>query len=150
MLGVYLQRSCLILFTTCIILTPIYIFASPILKLLGQDDEIADLAGNFTPLIVPSIFALGLIFPTRKFLQAQSKVYVLTWIGLVGLALHIAMLWIFIYKLGRHIDLNYFNRGSTLFRFLIVVCEVISSAAQILCALKHSGSLFAGLKARVF
>ncbi|KAJ6676734.1 MULTIDRUG RESISTANCE PROTEIN [Salix viminalis] len=35
MLGIYLQRSCFILLVTCVILLPIYIFAAPLLKVLG-------------------------------------------------------------------------------------------------------------------
>ncbi|KAI9086602.1 hypothetical protein K1719_031463 [Acacia pycnantha] len=97
MLGVYVQRSCIILFTSCIILSPIYIFTSPILKFLGQEDDIADLAGKFTLLTLPYLFSLAFTFPTQKFLQAQSKVNILTWIGLVALVFHILLLWLFIY-----------------------------------------------------
>ncbi|KAK4269723.1 hypothetical protein QN277_022842 [Acacia crassicarpa] len=100
MLGVYMQRSFVILFTSCIILSPIYIFASPILKLVGQEAEIADLAGKFTLLTLPYLFSLAFTFPTQKFLQAQSKVNVLTWIGLAALVFHVLLLWLFIYVLG--------------------------------------------------
>ncbi|KAL9661303.1 hypothetical protein QQ045_026127 [Rhodiola kirilowii] len=100
LLGVYMQRSWLILSVTCIILLPIYIFAAPILKLLGQQDEIADLAGKFTILVIPQFFSLAINFPTSKFLQAQSKVGVLTWISVVGLAIHVLSLWLFIFVFG--------------------------------------------------
>lgn len=73
MLGVYMQRSWIILWVSCIILLPIYVFATPILKLLGQEDDIADLAGEFTILIIPQLFSLAINFPAQKFLQAQSK-----------------------------------------------------------------------------
>ncbi|RVW42005.1 Protein detoxification 35 [Vitis vinifera] len=53
-------------------LLPIYIFATPILKALGQEDEIADLAGQFTLETIPQLFSLAIIFPTQKFLQAQK------------------------------------------------------------------------------
>ncbi|GLT31209.1 hypothetical protein SLA2020_059610 [Shorea laevis] len=97
MLGVYMQRSWIILWVSCFFLLPIYIFATPILKLLGQEDEIADLAGKFAILIIPQLFALATSFPTQKFLQAQSKVRVLAWIGLVCLIIHVAWLCLFIY-----------------------------------------------------
>lgn len=97
MLGVYMQRSWIILLTTCICLTPIYCFAAPILKLLGQDDDIADLAGTFTVYVIPQLFSLGLNFPCQKFLQAQSKVTVLAWIGFIALVVHIGLLYLFIY-----------------------------------------------------
>lgn len=100
LLGVYMQRSWLILWCTCIILLPIYIFATPILKLLGQQNEIADLAGIFTLQTIPQLFSLAINFPTQKFLQAQSKVDVLAWIGFIALFIHVGILWIFVFGLG--------------------------------------------------
>lgn len=97
MLGVYMQRSWIILWVSCIILLPIYVFATPILKLLGQEDDIADLAGEFTILIIPQLFSLAINFPAQKFLQAQSKVGALAWIGFVALIIHVGLLWLFIY-----------------------------------------------------
>ncbi|XVF53554.1 hypothetical protein PTKIN_Ptkin05aG0108100 [Pterospermum kingtungense] len=96
LLGIYMQRSWIILLTSCFIILPFYIFATPILKLLGQEDEIADLAGKFTLLTIPQLFSLAITFPTVKFLQAQSKVNVLAWIAFVVLIIHIATLWLFI------------------------------------------------------
>lgn len=100
MLGVYMQRSWLILSVTCVCLLPIYCFASPILKLIGQEEEIADLAGQFTILTIPQLFSLAINFPTQKFLQAQSKVSAFAWIGFVALVVHIVMLYVFIYVFG--------------------------------------------------
>lgn len=100
MLGIYTQRSWIILWCSCIVLLPVYIFATPILKLLGQADDIADLAGKFTILIIPQLFSLAINFPAQKFLQAQSKVNVLAWIGFVALIIHIGLLWLFIYPFG--------------------------------------------------
>ncbi|XP_054807212.1 protein DETOXIFICATION 35-like isoform X2 [Prosopis cineraria] len=99
MLGVYMQRSCIILFVACFILLPVFIFATPILKLLGQEDEIADLAGVFSIKTIPRLFSLAFIFPTQKFLQAQSKVNVLTLIGFMAVVTHVFLLWLFIYVL---------------------------------------------------
>ena len=77
MLGVYMQRSWVILSVTSILLLPIYIFAGPILKFLGQQEDIADLAGSFSILVIPQFLSLPFNFPTQKFLQAQSKVKVI-------------------------------------------------------------------------
>ncbi|KAJ4705977.1 Protein DETOXIFICATION [Melia azedarach] len=100
MLGVYMQRSWIILWVSCIFLLPVYLFATPLLKLLGQEDEIADLAGKFTILTIPQLFSLAINFPTQKFLQAQSKVSVFAWIGFIALILHIVQLYLFIYVFG--------------------------------------------------
>ncbi|GAB4839069.1 Protein DETOXIFICATION 35 [Ancistrocladus abbreviatus] len=100
MLGIYMQRSWIILGISCIILLPIYIFATPILKLLGQQEDIANVAGHFALLIIPQYFSLAINFPTQKLLQAQSKVAVLSWIAFFALILHILMLWLFIFVFG--------------------------------------------------
>jgi len=100
MLGVYLQRSAIILFVSCVVLLPIYIFSAPILKVIGQEDDLSDLAGKFTILGIPNFFSLAIYFPTQKFLQAQRKVGVLACIAFATLLLHAFWLWLFIYKLG--------------------------------------------------
>lgn len=96
LLGVYLQRSWLILLGSCFCIMPLYIFSTPILKLLGQRDDIAELAGNFSIHIIPQMFSLAINFPTQKFLQAQSNVAILAWVGFVALIIHIGVLFLFI------------------------------------------------------
>ncbi|XP_042491371.1 protein DETOXIFICATION 35-like [Macadamia integrifolia] len=104
MLGIYMQRSWIILTVSCGLLCPIYIYATPILKLLGQQNDIAVLTGKFAVRIIPQMFSLAINFPTQKFLQAQSKVNVLAWLAFVALLLHIFLLWLFIYVLGMAIS----------------------------------------------
>ncbi|KAL0371726.1 UNVERIFIED_CONTAM: protein DETOXIFICATION 35 [Sesamum calycinum] len=100
MLGIYLQRSILVLLASCIILLPVYVFATPILKLLGQPDEIAEPAGFYARLIIPQLFSLALNFTTQKFLQAQSKVAVIAWIAATALLLQSLLSWLFVNVLG--------------------------------------------------
>lgn len=99
MLGIYMQRSMIILFSTCILVSPLYIYATPILKLVGQQDEIANRAGVYTLMILPQLCSLAVIFPTQKFLQAQSKVSILAWIGAFALVLQVLLCWLFVYVL---------------------------------------------------
>ncbi|KAL7107080.1 hypothetical protein ACP275_06G031700 [Erythranthe tilingii] len=100
MLGIYMQRSIIILLSTCILVSPLYIFATPILKLLGQRDEIADSAGVYTLMVLPQLCSLAIAFPTQKFLQAQSKVSVLAWIAVFTLASLTFMCWLFVCVFG--------------------------------------------------
>ncbi|XP_064948427.1 protein DETOXIFICATION 35-like [Musa acuminata AAA Group] len=100
MLGVYMQRSWIILVAAAILMCPLYLFAAPLLKLIGQQDEIAELAGKFAVSIIPQMFALAINFPAQKFLQAQSKVVALAWIGFLVLLLHVALLALFVFVLG--------------------------------------------------
>lgn len=100
MLGVYMQRSWIISFVACFFLMPLYIFATPILKLLGQEHDIAELAGKFSIQTIPQMFSLAVNFPSQKFLQAQSKVVVMAWLGFGTLVVHVGILYLFIRVFG--------------------------------------------------
>lgn len=100
MLGIYMQRSLIILTSTAFVLTPVYVFATPILRLLGQEEQIAQLAGKFTLGIIPQMFSLTITFPTQKFLQSQSKVGVMALIAFLALLFHVFLLCLFIFFFG--------------------------------------------------
>ncbi|KAF8377464.1 hypothetical protein HHK36_030842 [Tetracentron sinense] len=100
MLGVYMQRSWIILVCTSLLLVPIYVFSPPILKLFGLTTEIADATGKFALWMLPQLFAYALNFPIQKFLQAQRKVMVMAWVSVVVLVLHVLFSWLLILKLG--------------------------------------------------
>ncbi|KAL8545529.1 hypothetical protein ACS0TY_005617 [Phlomoides rotata] len=100
MLGVYMQRSWVILITTSFVLLPIYIFAPPILMFFGESADISQAAGKFALWMIPQMFAYAVNFPIQKFLQSQRKLMVMAWISLVVLVLHILFSWLLILKLG--------------------------------------------------
>ena len=97
--GIYVQRSWIVLVLTCIILLPTHIYATPILEFLGQEKEIADLAGKYAMQIIPTMFSYAIGFPIQRFLQAQSKVNVITCISFVALLIQNGLLYVFIYAL---------------------------------------------------
>ncbi|XP_057774148.1 protein DETOXIFICATION 33-like [Salvia miltiorrhiza] len=101
MLGIYMRRSCIITLVTALFLTPLYIFTSPILKLLRQKHEIVDLAGKYAQWVIPQLFAYAINFPVQKFLQAQSKIWVMTVISVAVLGFHVVLNWILITKLDK-------------------------------------------------
>ncbi|XP_042502986.1 protein DETOXIFICATION 29-like [Macadamia integrifolia] len=100
MLGIYMQRSWVILNTTAIVLSSIYIFAEQLLKLIGQSDEISKAAGVFAIWMIPQLFAYSMNFPISKFLQSQSKMMVMALISAVALLLHTFFSWLLMLKLG--------------------------------------------------
>ncbi|XVF43926.1 hypothetical protein PTKIN_Ptkin02bG0080400 [Pterospermum kingtungense] len=100
MLGIYMQRSWVILNSTALILSLLYIFAGPILKLIGQTASISKAAGIFSIWMIPQLFAYAVNFPMAKFLQAQSKMMVMTVIAVMALVLHIIFSWLLMLKLG--------------------------------------------------
>ncbi|KAK4493440.1 hypothetical protein RD792_011541, partial [Penstemon davidsonii] len=101
MLGIYTQRSCIITLTTALLLLPLYIFTSPILNLFRQSKNISELAGKYALWVVPQLFAYALNFPIQKFLQAQSKIWVMTIMSLVVLGFHVLLNWILVIKLEK-------------------------------------------------
>lgn len=99
MLGIYLQRSWIVLFLCCFLLTPVYIFATPILKLLGQTDDVAELSGVVALWLLPLHFSFAFQFPLQRFLQCQLKNIVIAWVSLTGLLVNALVSWLFIYVL---------------------------------------------------
>ncbi|MFS7974834.1 putative multi antimicrobial extrusion protein [Helianthus anomalus] len=95
MLGIYMQRSWIVLLICCIVTLPFYIYATPILKFLGQSDEIAELSGLAAIWLIPQHFSFAFLFPVQRFLQSQIKTPVLAWVSLVILAIHILLTWLF-------------------------------------------------------
>ncbi|PWZ26219.1 Protein DETOXIFICATION 30 [Zea mays] len=98
MLGVYMQRSLIILNAMAVLMLPLYLFATPILRFFHQDAEIAALAGRLALYMIPQLFAYAFNFPIQKFLQAQSRRA--SWLlvgpmgmGIVGLAVALNASW---------------------------------------------------------
>jgi MATE family multidrug resistance protein len=112
MLGVYMQRSWIVLFLCCILLLPLYLFASQFLKLLGQPTDVAELCGQVAMAMIPLHFSFAFQFPLQRFLQSQLKTGVIAWVSLAALIVHIFVSWFFVYRLelgviGTAITLNF-------------------------------------------
>ncbi|XP_047938933.1 protein DETOXIFICATION 21-like isoform X2 [Salvia hispanica] len=99
-LGVYLQQSCIILLVASALLTPMFIFAAPILKALGQDHQIADVAGDFALWFVAVSFLYAVLYSCNSFLQSQSKNFILSFFAVLSLLAHVFFSWLLSVKLG--------------------------------------------------
>ncbi|KAG2666157.1 hypothetical protein I3760_15G042700 [Carya illinoinensis] len=97
MLGIYLQRSCIVLFLCCFLLLPVYIFAAPILKLLGQPDDVAESSGLVACWLIPVHFSFAFMFPIYRFLQSQLKNIVIAWVSLAALLVNVLTTWLLVY-----------------------------------------------------
>ena len=100
MLGIYLQRSAVLLCVTGVPLAVIYAFSEPILLLLGQSPAIARAAAVFVYGLVPQIFAYAANFPIQKFMQAQSIMAPSAYISAATLAAHLVLSYLVVYQLG--------------------------------------------------
>ncbi|KAL3735097.1 hypothetical protein ACJRO7_024270 [Eucalyptus globulus] len=97
MLGIYMQRSWIVLFLCCFLLLPFYVFATPLLRLLGQPDDVAEMSGTVALWLIPLHFSFAFQFPLTRFLQSQLKTQVLAWVSLAGLAINVLTSWLCVY-----------------------------------------------------
>ncbi|CAJ2660310.1 unnamed protein product [Trifolium pratense] len=100
MLGIYLQRSTILLTITGFFLTVIYVLSEPILVFIGQSPRIASAAALFVYGLIPQIFAYAVNFPIQKFLQAQSIVLPSAYISAATLVVHLILSWVVVFKIG--------------------------------------------------
>ncbi|KAI9093717.1 hypothetical protein K1719_027166 [Acacia pycnantha] len=98
MLGVYLQRSWIVLFSTAFLLLPLFIFTAPIMKMLRQDEGIADVAGIICLWAIPVLFAFVLSFTFQTFLQSQSRNFVISFLAAFSIAIHVLLSWLLTIK----------------------------------------------------
>ncbi|CAA0837066.1 MATE efflux family protein [Striga hermonthica] len=94
MLGIYLQQSWIVLTAATFLLSPLFIFTVPILRALGQDEHIAEVAGNVALWFIPVIFSYIASFSCQMYLQAQSKNYVISYLAVYSLFQHVVLSWV--------------------------------------------------------
>ncbi|CAI0422074.1 unnamed protein product [Linum tenue] len=99
MMGVYMQRSWIVLFICCLFLLPLYLFATPFLKLVGQPDDVAEVSGVAAMCMIPLHFSFAFQFPLQRFLQSQLKNMVIAWMALLALVVHVFVSWLLVYQL---------------------------------------------------
>ncbi|KAJ3684608.1 hypothetical protein LUZ61_013772 [Rhynchospora tenuis] len=127
MLGIYLQRSWIILLATTIILLPFFLFTSPLLRLLGQDPHISHIAGLISIWFIPAIFSNVFNFTFQMYLQSQSKNIVISYISFIAITLHVLLSWLFVIKLQMGIS------GAMSSTIITMWMPVIGEFAYVLC-----------------
>lgn len=100
MLGIYLQRSFIVLFCCALLLLPMFIFAEPLLRILGQSAEVAARTGLVARWLIPMHMSFVFQFSLLKFLQCQLKTAVIAWSSAMALVVHAIISWVFVYKIG--------------------------------------------------
>ncbi|XP_059637029.1 protein DETOXIFICATION 27-like [Cornus florida] len=100
MLGIYMQRSWIVLSFSCFLSLPLYAFATPLLKLLGQTDAVAEQSGEAALWLIPLHFSFAFVLPIQRFLQSQLKANVLAWVSMTVLVFHVLVSWLVVYQFG--------------------------------------------------
>ncbi|KAF0913307.1 hypothetical protein E2562_021957 [Oryza meyeriana var. granulata] len=99
MLGIYLQRSWIILFVSAVLLVPTYVFTAPLLEALGQPAALAREAGMVSMYMLPVHFQYVVLLPLNRFLQSQRKNWVTVASAAVAFPVHIAVSWLLVSRL---------------------------------------------------
>lgn len=100
MLGIHMQRAMLVLMIVSINLAFIWANTRSILVALGQDPEISVEAGQYAQLMIPSLFAYGILQCLNRFLQTQNIVFPMVFSSGVTTLLHILICWTMVFKSG--------------------------------------------------
>ncbi|XP_020219435.1 protein DETOXIFICATION 21 [Cajanus cajan] len=102
MMGVYLQRSWIVLFLTALCLLPLLIFTTPIMVILGQEKSIAEAAGTISLWSIPILFAYIVSFNCQTFLQSQNKNVIISFLAAFSIIIHLFLSWLLTikFKLG--------------------------------------------------
>ncbi|XP_031126151.1 protein DETOXIFICATION 24-like [Ipomoea triloba] len=98
MMGIYLQRSWIVDFITLTVLLPFFIFATPIFKLLGQEESIADAAGYVSYWFIPVVYNFVFSLTIQMYLQAQQKNMIIAWLSVAQFVIHIPLSWLLVYQ----------------------------------------------------
>nr|GLL47554.1 protein DETOXIFICATION 24-like isoform X1 [Ipomoea trifida] len=98
MMGIYLQRSWIVGFITLTILLPFFIFATPIFKLVGQEESIADAAGYVSYWFIPFNYNYVFSYTIQMYLQAQQNNIIIAWLSVAQFVIHIPLSWLLVYQ----------------------------------------------------
>ncbi|PON32754.1 Multi antimicrobial extrusion protein, partial [Parasponia andersonii] len=97
-LGIQLQRAIIFNSACSVLIAIIWANITPIMIAMHQDHEISEEAGRYAELMIPSIFAFGLIQCFQSFLQNQNIVYAMVLSSAVSTPLHVLFCWILVHK----------------------------------------------------
>ncbi|KAF8781104.1 hypothetical protein HU200_001081 [Digitaria exilis] len=102
MLGVYMQRSWLILLAFAVLLAPTYIFSEQLLVVLGLSAELSREAGLISMYMLPLHFISAILMPLNKFLQCQLKTWVTAVTTVAAFPVHVVATWLLVqyFQLG--------------------------------------------------
>lgn len=102
LLGLTSQRTVLLLLSTSIPISFLWLNMRNILLLCGQDEEISSMAHTFIVFAIPDLFFLSLLHPLRIYLRTQSITLPLTYCSAISVVLHVPINFLLVgyFKMG--------------------------------------------------
>uniref|UniRef100_A0A7N0RJ15 Protein DETOXIFICATION n=2 Tax=Kalanchoe fedtschenkoi TaxID=63787 RepID=A0A7N0RJ15_KALFE len=96
MLGIYLQRSWVINIVTAVLMLPLFIFGTPIFRLLSQQEDVSVAAGKISLWFIPMLFYSVFSNTNQMFLQGQLKNMIVGWLAGTSFVFHVLLSWLFV------------------------------------------------------
>ncbi|OWM73148.1 hypothetical protein CDL15_Pgr001262 [Punica granatum] len=100
MMGIYLQRSWIVSVGATTILIPTFIFATPLFRLVGEEEAIAKEAGTVALWLIPVMYSTVFSSTIQMYLQAQQKNSIIIWFAVGSFLLDVLLSWAFVSWLG--------------------------------------------------
>uniref|UniRef100_A0A453DW61 Protein DETOXIFICATION n=1 Tax=Aegilops tauschii subsp. strangulata TaxID=200361 RepID=A0A453DW61_AEGTS len=100
LLGIYKQRTMLLLTAASIPVAIIWFYTGQIMLLFGQDPEIAMEAGTYARWMIPGLFGYGLLQCHVRFLQSQNTVLPVMVSAGVAALFHLLACWLLVHVAG--------------------------------------------------
>uniref|UniRef100_I1P8C8 Protein DETOXIFICATION n=1 Tax=Oryza glaberrima TaxID=4538 RepID=I1P8C8_ORYGL len=127
MMGVYMQRSWIVLLACAVLLLPMYIYAEDVLLLTGQPPELSAMAGRVSVWFIPLHLSFAFLFPLQRFLQCQMKNFASAAASGVALCVHVAISWLLVSRfrfglVGIALTLNFSWWATAAMLFAYVAC----------------------------
>ncbi|KAK4722585.1 hypothetical protein R3W88_012818 [Solanum pinnatisectum] len=91
LLGITLQRTVLLLLSTSIPISFMWLNMKRILLWCGQDEDISNMAHTFILFAIPDLFFLSLLHPLRIYLRTQNITLPLTYCSAISVLLHVPL-----------------------------------------------------------
>ncbi|KAG6411815.1 hypothetical protein SASPL_129899 [Salvia splendens] len=99
MMGIFLQRSWIVDLLSMTILLPLFLFGTPIFRLLGQEEDIAVSAGYISLWFIPFNYAIVFALTIQMYLQAQQKNRIIAYLSVLQFVIHFPLSYLFVYIL---------------------------------------------------
>ncbi|KGN62780.1 protein DETOXIFICATION 48 [Cucumis sativus] len=102
LLGITLQRTVLLLLTSSVPISFMWLNMKRILLWCGQDEEISTVAQTFILFSIPDLIFLSLLHPLRIYLRTQSITLPLTYCSALSVLLHVPLNFLLVvhFKMG--------------------------------------------------
>ncbi|CAL8997642.1 unnamed protein product [Prunus brigantina] len=104
LLGLTLQRTVLLLLSTSIPISFMWLNMKRVLLWCGQDEEISSVAHTFILFSIPDLFFLSLLHPLRIYLRTQNITLPLTYCSAISVVLHVPLNFLLVIKFNMGIS----------------------------------------------